>query len=113
MVRYEYEGGKYHGEIPIIYSAVGATAAFKEPSVEGAEKENAYHIANAVGKADKQKNAYVYYVKKVKRADSSVKYEPSYYGKEGPFPGYVLYFAFACWFIVPFKLLLAAHAFKL
>ena len=44
----EYEGRKHHREIPVVDTAVGTASVFHKPGLEGAEKEDADHIANAV-----------------------------------------------------------------
>ena len=66
-MRNEYERCEHHCKVPIVDSAVGAAAVFHKPRLEGAEKEDANHIANAVGKGDQDQNSCIYNICKIKR----------------------------------------------
>ena len=66
-MRNEYERREHHCEVPIIDSAIGAAAVFHKPRLKWAEKEDANHIANAVGKGDQDQNSCIYNICKIKR----------------------------------------------
>jgi len=112
-VRNKDEGREHHRKIPIIYTAVGAASVFHKPSLEWAEKEDAYHIANTVSKSDKDKYAGVNDVCEIKRPDRAVEGKPSRRdGKGAPrgLEGGLFLFSRDK---IAGKLLLAAGAFKL
>ena len=112
-MRNEYERREHHCKVPIVDSAIGAAAVFHKPRLEGAEKEDANHIANAVGKSDQDQNSCIYNIGKIKRADRAVKRKPSRNNGKGALPRLkARLFGFgrdeiAC------KLLLASGTFKL
>ena len=48
----EHQGSKHHRIVPIIDAATGAAFVFHKPCLEGAEKQDADHIAHGKGQAD-------------------------------------------------------------
>ena len=60
-VRYKYEGSEHHREIPVIYPAYRTATVFHHPHLKRTEKQNAYHIAHAVGKAYQYQDTLIYY----------------------------------------------------
>ena len=105
--------GKHHNEIPVVYSAVRAASVLHHPGLEGAEEENADHIANTVCRAYYEQNTGVDNVKEVKRAYRSVKSNPGGEHDKCALPGHKLGLCFAGGDEVRLKLLLTAGALKL
>ncbi len=73
----EDERSEHHRKIPIIYAAIGAASVFHKPSLEGAEKEDAYHIANAVSEGDEYEYARVNDICEIENSDRAVEGKPS------------------------------------
>ena len=44
----EKHGSKHHCKVPVIDAAGGAASVAQKPALEGAEKEDAYHVAHRV-----------------------------------------------------------------
>ena len=55
----EEQGGEHHGEVPVVDTAGGTAAVLHEPHLEGAEEQDADHVADTVKEADQQENAHV------------------------------------------------------
>ena len=111
--RDEDERGKHHREIPVIDAAIGAATVFHEPSLEGAEKQNANEIADTISEGDEDEDARVDDLQKVKCANRSVQKDPSRRHREGANARYEHGFGFARRNVVARKLLLATGAFEL
>ena len=62
MVQNEHKRSEHHGEIPIIYSAIGTATVSQKPRMEGTEKENADHVTYAICKAYEEENAHIEYL---------------------------------------------------
>jgi hypothetical protein len=71
------ERREHHCEIPVIYTAIGAASVFHKPCLEGAEKEDAYHIANAVCESYQDEYARVNDICEIKDPDRAVEGKPS------------------------------------
>ena len=61
----ENKRGKQHSEIPVVDTAGGATFVFHKPSLEGAEKENANHIAHSIRQAYQNENILINKMKEI------------------------------------------------
>ena len=64
-MRNEYEGREHHREIPVVDSAVGTASVFHKPGLEGTEKEDTDHIANAICKCYKDQYSRVDNIRKI------------------------------------------------
>jgi len=111
-MRNENKGCEHHRKIPIIDPAFGTASVFHKPCLEGTEKENADHIANAVGKAYKNKNAGIDNPEEIKKTEQSVERKPRGGNGKGAFPGMPIGLGFALGLKVALELLLATHAFE-
>ena len=72
----EEQGGEHHGEIPVVDAAGGTASVLHEPHLEGAEEQDADHVAHAVGQTDQEQDAYVNDVGEVERRDGAVERQP-------------------------------------
>ena len=108
----ENEWCEHHCKIPVIDSASGAALVFHKPGLKRAEKQNTYHIAHRVKKADEQKDTLINYIGKVKRADYAVEnYPRKDNSRRGFFAVQLDFFHFSRDEIAS-ELLLTAHTFK-
>ena len=64
-MRYENEGREHHCEVPVVDTAVGTASVFHKPGLEGAEKEDADHIANAVRESYEDQYSRVDNIRKI------------------------------------------------
>ena len=76
-MRNENERCKHHCKIPIIYAAIGAASVLHKPCLKGAEKEDAYHVANAVSESYQDEYARVDYICEIQYPNRAVEGEPS------------------------------------
>ena len=74
--RNEDERCEHHCEIPVIDAAIGTASVFHKPSLEGAEKQDADHIAHAVSEGDENENACVNNMGVVQEANHRVEGDP-------------------------------------
>ena len=72
----EEQRGKHHGEIPVVDAAGGTASILHEPHLEGAEEQDADHVAHAVGQADQEQDAYVNDMGEVQGGDGAVQHQP-------------------------------------
>ena len=63
--RNEDERCEHHREVPVIDAAIGTASVFHKPSLEGAEKENANHIAHSIRQAYQNENILINKMKKI------------------------------------------------
>ena len=111
QARQKDERGEHHGIIPVVDAAASAAFVLHKPGLEGAEEENADHVADRVEKADEEQNTAVDQMRVIEHADQGVQRDPRQCHQSGG----------ACRFDrghgclggdkVDLKLLLAAHAF--
>ena len=104
----KHQRREHHGKIPIIYAAVGTAAILHKPRLEGAEEQNAYHIANAVSKADQHQRALVNNTKQVKPTHNAVQRHPYGNYRKCPFPRHESGLLLARWQKATLKYLLTA-----
>ena len=71
-LKHEYIRREHHCKIPVIYAAGVAATVLHHPGLKRTEKQNAYHITNAIGKADKHEYPLVNYTEIIKKSDASV-----------------------------------------
>ena len=76
-VRNEYEGGKHHRVIPVVYTAVCTALVLEEQITQRAEEEDAYYITYSVGKSDKHEYTCVNHTRPIKDAERKVERQPS------------------------------------
>lgn len=110
--RDENEGREHHCEVPVVDAAIGAASIFHKPSLEGAEKQNADHIAHAVSKRDKHKNSGIDDLCVVEHTEDGVESDPSRCHREGARTRLQDRRSFARGDIIAGKLLLATGAFE-
>ena len=77
IMRDEDQGGEHHGIVPVIDAAAATAFILHEPGLEGAEEENADHIADRIEEADQKENSLVNPIEKIRRPDRAVEPEPS------------------------------------
>ena len=106
------ERGKHHGVVPVVDPAGAAAFILQEPGLKRAEKQNTYHIAHRVKKADKQKDTLINYIGKVERTDYAVENYPRKDNSRRGFFAVQLDFFDFCRNEIASELLLTAHAFK-
>ena len=112
-MRNEYEGREHHREIPVVDSAVGTASVFHKPGLEGAEKEDADHIANAVSEGDEYEYARVNDICEIEYSDRAVEGEPSRRDGESAPRGLQFGFFGLCRDKIAGKLLLTTGTFEL
>ena len=110
--RNEDERCEHHREVPVIDAAIGTASVFHKPSLEGAEKQDADHIAHAVGEGDEHENACVDDVGVIQEADHRIERDPYRRHGEGAFARHKCGCAFVRRHIIARKLLLATGAFE-
>ena len=107
------ERGEHHCKIPVIYAAIGAATIFHKPSLEGAEKEDADHIANAVSEGDEYEYARVNDICEIEYSDRAVEGKPSRRDGESAPRGLQFGFFGLCRDKIAGKLLLTTGTFEL
>ena len=103
---------EHHGEIPIVYAAIGTATVLHKPCLEGTKEQNAYHIADAVSQADQHQSALVYDSQQVKPTDSAVQGYPHGSNYKRPLPWHKSGLFPVRWQEIPLEHLLTARAFK-
>ena len=111
MPENKHKGREHHREIPVVYTAVRAAAVAQKPSVEGAEKENADHVAYAVGKADEYKYSAVEHIGHVKDTEYHIQGYPCGGAYKCTPPRNVFDLLSSRGLVITLELLLTAHAF--
>ena len=76
IMRNEDERREHHGIIPIIDTAAAAALILHKPGLEGAEEEDADHIANRIEEADEEEDSIVDHREEIQRADRAVQKNP-------------------------------------
>ena len=76
MSYYKNKGSKHHSKIPIVYTAVGATAVSEKYRMKGTVKENTDHIANAEHKTYYKQYTRIYYTEIIQQTKDTVKCQP-------------------------------------
>jgi len=79
--------GSHHGVVPVINAAGGAALVLHEPGLEGAEEEDADHVAHGVGQAHQQEDACVDDPGEIQAADGPVQGGPGQDDGQGGLPG--------------------------
>ena len=111
-LKHEYIRRKHHCKIPIVYATCVAATVLHHPGLERTEKQNTYHITNAISKADKHEYSLVNYTKIIKKSNASIQSHPRQNNKKHT-PSVCRSLVFlTSWIVVSRKLLLTAHTFK-
>ena len=77
IMRNKDQRREHHGVIPIIDAAAATAFILHKPGLEGAEEENADHIADRIEEADQKENSLVDPMEEIRRADRAVEPKPS------------------------------------
>ena len=75
-VRNEYEGGKHHRVIPVVYTAVCTALVLEEQITQRAEEEDADYVAYSVGKSDKHEYTCVKHARPIENTERKVERKP-------------------------------------
>ena len=82
-MRNEYERREHHCKIPVIDAAVCAASVLHKPGLEGAEEEDADHVAHGIGQGDQQQDAFIEDARVVQRTENGVQGDPGGKYREG------------------------------
>lgn len=105
----EDKWGEDHREVPVVDAASGTTTVVHHPRLEGAEEQDADHVAYGIEKRDEHQDALVDGVGEIKNSKDRVQSRPAKEHHQGDFPGLEHRFFFAARKIVAFMLLLTSH----
>lgn len=84
--RDEQKRREEHCKIPIVDAAGGAAAVFHEPRLEGAEKEDADDVTDAVGEGNYCEEVFIDDMENIEREDGGIECDPYSRDGEGCFP---------------------------
>ena len=112
IMRNEDERREHHRIIPVIDTAAATALILHKPGLEGAEEEDADHIANRIKEADEEEDSIIDHREKIQCADRAVQKNPD--KRHHPNGKRATFFALRALArkIVFRKLLLASHALK-
>ena len=68
----EDQGRAHHGKIPVVNAAGTTTAVAHHPGLEGADPQDADHIAHTVSQADQDQNALINDACIVQKSDDTI-----------------------------------------
>ena len=109
---HEEQRSEHHGIVPVVDAARDTAFVLQEPGLERAEEQNADHIADRVGAAEKQHNSLIEDADHVQGSENAVETEPD---QENEHRGIVIRhhkIRFSRFPVVSEELLLAPGAFQ-
>jgi len=112
----ENQGSEHHDKVPVIYTAAAAALVHHHPALEGAEEENADHVAHRIGEGNKNEHAPVDDSAEIQRKNQGIESDPEDNDRQHGFEGALsqgLFTGITSGAVILLEVLLAAHALEL